>query len=509
MRVAWFSPIPPVRTGIAGRSAELIEKLRARGVTIDVYTDTHPSHQPRTVAADALAGADRQSDGRSAHDFVWRHRQQPYDLTVYQFGNSSHHDYAWPYAMRYPGLVVMHDTHLHHARAALLLRERRVDDYRAEFTWNHPGVNPDLAEIAVAGFDSALYYTWPMVRTLVEASRLVAVHGAGARRDLLEWLNQQAATSSDRIVSIRLGEGEVLSDEAADAARRRVRARLELADEAVVFGIVGGLTPEKRIPQALAALAAVWPHAPRARLLLAGAPADHYDVAADIAAHGLHDRAVVTGYLESDRDVTEHLAACDVTLNLRWPTVRETSGPWLRALAAGRATIVTDLVHQADVPSLDPRTWAMNAAAVRDAAGGMRDAERGMREPEREAREAFPDHGLRVPSTGSRLPDCEAVCVAIDILDEDHSLRLAMRRLAVDADLRARLGGAARAWWKREHSVDVMVDDYLWAMARAVERAVPQVELPAHLRDDGDRVLRELTEPFGVAPALSRDRLLR
>src|SRR2546430_12142591 len=52
-----------------------------------------------------------------------------------------------------------------------------------------------------------------------------------------------------------------------------------------------------------------------------------------------------------------HLAACDVTLNLRWPTARETSGPWLRALAAARATVITDLVHHADVPSLDPRTW--------------------------------------------------------------------------------------------------------------------------------------------------------
>ena len=60
--------------------------------------------------------------------------------TVYQFGNSSHHDYEWAYALNFPGLVVLHDTHLHHARAAFLLRERRIADYRAEFQWNHPDV---------------------------------------------------------------------------------------------------------------------------------------------------------------------------------------------------------------------------------------------------------------------------------------------------------------------------------------------------------------------------------
>src|SRR4051794_28082205 len=155
MRLAWFSPWPPVRTGIAGRSAELVAALRRRAHEVDVYPEA------------------------AAHDFVWRRRVEPYDLAVYQFGNSSHHDYEWAYALNYPGLVVLHDTHLHHARAAFLLRERRAAEYRAEFAWNHPDVSPDLAELAVAGFDSRFYYDWPMVGSLVAASRLVAVHGEG------------------------------------------------------------------------------------------------------------------------------------------------------------------------------------------------------------------------------------------------------------------------------------------------------------------------------------------
>src|SRR5215211_7563403 len=162
MRLAWFSPFPPVRTGIAACSAELAAALEARGHEVDRYPES------------------------AAHDFVWRRRRSPYDLTVYQFGNSSHHDYEWAYALSFPGLVVLHDTRLHHARAAFLLRERRADDYRAEFRWNHPGTSPDLAELAVAGFDSALYYNWPMVRTLMEGSRLMVVHGDGARREVIE-----------------------------------------------------------------------------------------------------------------------------------------------------------------------------------------------------------------------------------------------------------------------------------------------------------------------------------
>jgi glycosyltransferase involved in cell wall biosynthesis len=455
MRLAWFSPLPPVRTGIAGRSAELVEALRRHGHEIDLYPEA------------------------AAHDFVWRQRLAPYDLVVYQFGNSSHHDYAWAYALNYPGLVVLHDTHLHHARAAFLLRERRAAEYRAELRWNHPDLSPDLAELAIAGFDSRLYYDWPMVRSLVEASRLVAVHGEGARAELIGALRlpgDEAGGRADRTTSIRLGEGELVTPERERRARAAVRAVHAVPDEAVLFGGFGGLTPEKRIPQILSAFRALLPHAPTARLLLAGAPAAHYDIAADIAAHGLGDRVALAGYLETDDELTDHLAACDVTLNLRWPTARETSGPWLRALAAGRATIITDLVHLADVPSLDPRGWTVREVGGRGSEVGGGGSEVG-------------------GGTSNLAPP---ICVAIDILDEDHSLRLAMRRLASDEGLRAQLGRAAREWWQREHSLEVMVEDYERVLRDAAARGAPDVALPAHMRNPGDRKLRALIEPFGI-----------
>lgn len=459
-RLAWFSPLPPVKTGIAGRSAELVDALRGRGYHIDTYPE------------------------QRAHDFPWRHRLDPYALVVYQFGNSSHHDYEWAYALRYPGLVVLHDTHLHHARAAFLLREKRVADYRTEFSRSHPAVSADVAEIAVAGFDSALYYRWPMVRSLVDASRFVAVHGDGARAELIEALSTRNPTTpnsappdSQKIVSVRLGEGELVSAEREARARLDVRAKYGIDQDAVLFGCFGGLTPEKRIAQILTAFQATLPHAPNARLLLAGSPARHFDAHAAAAALGVAEQVTFTGYLETDDELTDHIAASDVSLNLRWPTARETSGPWLRALAAGKATVITDLVHLTGFTSLDPRTWAVQEG------GGWR----------------VEDGSVEVQS--SHLPPSTLhppVSVAIDILDEDHSLRLAMRRLAVDADLRARLGRAAREYWAREHTVDRMADDYERVIAEAGEAG----GRPIYLGPDGAAKLRELLTPFGVPPPL-------
>jgi glycosyltransferase involved in cell wall biosynthesis len=467
MRLAWFSPLPPVPSGIAACSADIVGELSKRH-EIDVYVHVNDPREPLP----ALIGQPS-LHVYSAHDFVWRHRAHPYDLTIYQIGNSSHHDYIWPYLFRYPGLTVLHDVHVHHARAAALLRTRRPGDFRREFAANHPDVSADLAELAVAGFDNHLYYAWPMCRLIVEGSRLTAVHAPPMAAQLREAFREA------RITTIRLAHGERLSDERIAQTRARVRRAYGIMDEAVLFGVFGGLTPDKRIPQILDALTATVPYAPSAHLLLAGAGARHYDALADVQRRRLEDRVTVTGYLATDSELTDCIAACDVSLNLRWPTAREMSGPWLRALAAARPTITIDLAHLVDVPSIDPRTWKVNSTA--------------------------PGFSLLAPgshqtSSEERATSSEAVTVAIDILDEDHSLRLAMRRLATDPALRASLGTVGRRYWDREHSMRRMVDDYERALAQAAALPAPTVTLPEHLVSSGERVLNEVLSKFGLGP---------
>jgi glycosyltransferase involved in cell wall biosynthesis len=440
-RLAWFSPMPPVRTGPAADSAALVAQLRAEHY-IDVFVDEPVARvAPHT---------------RSAHDFVWLHQQQPYDLTVYQLGNSSHHDYLWPYLFRYPGLTVLHDGHLHHARAATLLGSRRADDYRAEFAWNHPDADRDLAELAVAGFDNHLHYAWPMTRLVIRASRMVAVHS----RPLADRLRAEVPEAA--IEPIRLGHGLDLPPNQAENARAALRKRYAIDPGAIVFGCFGSLIPDKRIPQILGAFAATRAYVPSAHLLLAGGEAAHYDARGDVERHELIEHATLTGYIGSDEEFAAHVAACDVGLNLRWPTAREVSGPWLYCLAAGKPTVIIDLPHLVDVPSIDPRTWLPNA----------------------NGQEARP------------------ITVAIDILDEDHSLRLAMRRLALDAHLRDDLGRAARDYWTRTHTIDGMVADYRQLIARALDAPAPAVELPRHLVDSGARTLEGLLAPFGLTSPL-------
>jgi hypothetical protein len=88
-------------------------------------------------------------------------------------------------------------------------------------------------------------------------------------------------------------------------------------------------------------------------------------------------------------------------------------------------------------------------------------------------------------------------------MDEDHSLRLAMRRLASDPELRARVGTAGRAYWQQEHAPECMTADYRLALDAAAASPIPRPTLPAHLVNDGDLLLNTLLADFGLGHTMS------
>ncbi len=196
-----------------------------------------------------------------------------------------------------------------------------------------------------------------------------------------------------------LGEGPHRSDLRRASAPPRERA-LGFADDDVVFGVFGGLTAENATAEIFRAFRRTARAPADARLLLAGAP-ELDPAGADRDDRRRERRSPSAGELD-DAAFDQAIAAVDVSLNLRWPSARETSGPWLRALAAGRATIVTDLEHS----STSRRSTRGLAAEQR---GRWRPGRRGDRHPRRgplaRARHASPGRRRATCATRSAAPD--------------------------------------------------------------------------------------------------------
>jgi glycosyltransferase involved in cell wall biosynthesis len=328
MRVAWFSPLPPARSGISAYSADVVPRLAAAHA-VDCFTEV------------------------TARDFLWQARREPYDLVVYQLGNAPCHDYMWGYLAAFPGLVVLHDARLHQARARSLLQQERFDDYRREFWYDHPDASRDFVEYAVAGLGGPIYYCWPMLRCVVRTARLVAVHNPRVAADLRE------AFPGAAIEAIHLGTAPLQSGA---EARDRIRAALGVAAGAVLFAAFGKITAEKRTGGILRAFDTLAGERDDVHLLLAGDASDYPSLEAELSTNAHARRIHVTGYV-ADEAIGDYLAASDTCLCLRWPTALETSASWIQCLAAAKPTVISDLAHLVDIPVVSGQSSVISRQA--------------------------------------------------------------------------------------------------------------------------------------------------
>ncbi|MGI9659601.1 MAG: glycosyltransferase family 4 protein, partial [Gaiellaceae bacterium] len=310
MRIGYFSPMPPERTGIADYTALLLPHLRER---IDVAV---------------------QKRGR-------RRTRRDVDLNVYHIGNNpDSHSWIVEALRRAPGLVVLHDFVLHHLVAGMTLGR---GDGRAYIDAMHreSGVSGRL--IAHGVVDGVVASPWevcperfPLVGELFPFARGFIVHS----RYVEERLRDVGYLGPIWRVAMPAWPLPAPGETQASSARE--------ASDFVVLSF-GNLNPSKRLPQLLRAFAELRTTIPRARLVLAGPEASELSLGKRIAEYGLEDVVTRLGWVD-EATLWSLIAEAHVCVALRHPTMGETSSVALRAISAGLPMVVSDQGWYSELP---------------------------------------------------------------------------------------------------------------------------------------------------------------
>ncbi len=307
MRVAFFSPMPPSKSGIADYSAALAEPL-SRLVDLEIF-DKEPASFDRAK----------------------------YDAVVYQLGNNPYHEFVYHAALREPGVVVMHEANLHYLVADITIPRGKWDDYLREVEYE-AGPEALAHALRVRALEAGPDYEGvPMLRRILERACAIIVHSSF----MVDRIRSAGFTGP----LARIPHGAWLHQ----ADRWAYRERLGLDETTPLIGIFGFLKPYKRIAESLRAFRRLLRFEPRAKLILGGEPHPDFPVHSLIRTLQLSASARVLGYLDIE-DFTGYMAACDVVLNLRYPTAGETSGSLLRAFGLGRPVLVSDVGSFRDYP---------------------------------------------------------------------------------------------------------------------------------------------------------------
>jgi glycosyltransferase involved in cell wall biosynthesis len=325
-----FTPLPPMRTGIADYSYDLLGLLAGRHDIVVVTEDalTNPM-VPAGVRAVRLVAY-------RAEPALWRR------VHLYMVGNNPDHLYMLPVLAGRPGIVVLHDPGLHHlldcATAALGDGEAYCRALAAEYGAAGAVLAGQWREHALR--DRRMIHDLPMLRHILGPARHVVVHSRHAAWRALAQAPQVPVTVAPHL----------LQGSAQPIAGAAMRTRLGIGADEVVFLSLGFVSHIKRVDTALRALARVAGRLPPFRYVVAGeVRPEEVDVAGLAARLGLTDHLVLTGFV-APGDLDGMIAMADVVINLRHPVGGETSGTLVRALGAGACVVVVDDGPFAEIP---------------------------------------------------------------------------------------------------------------------------------------------------------------
>jgi glycosyltransferase involved in cell wall biosynthesis/SAM-dependent methyltransferase len=306
MKLAFVSPLPPARSGIADYAAALLKPLRQLA-EVETFTEAPPAEVLRA-----------------------------FDETIYQMGNNEYHASIYERALEHPGVVVLHEGNLHHLHAHRTIKRRDWDAYIEGVAYDG-GETARLFAQRVRNLEIGPDYDGvPMLRRLLEQSRALIVHS--------DFVASQARSAGFTGPIEKIWHGAWVDRDPTRVPQRAFyREKLGLANHTTLIGVFGFLKPYKRIAESLRAFRRLLRVQPNARLILVGDPHPDLDLGNLLRGLGLEESVRVLGYLAREEDFHHYLEACDIVLNLRYPTVGESSGTLLLALSLGKPVLVTGI----------------------------------------------------------------------------------------------------------------------------------------------------------------------
>jgi len=327
-RLAFLSPLPPDKSGIADYSADLIAELIS-DYDIDVIV--------QSTVIDPWVQANCRI--RSI-DWFERHGDS-FDRIIYHFGNSAFHEHMFGLLARFPGVVVLHDFFLsgiiNHLDYIGLARNALV-----HALYDSHGYAALIADQRTGRMASIWGY--PSNHQVLNDAAGVIVHSRFAQELAQSWYGPEAGKDWVIMPFPRaLGQPD----------RQGARKRLGLDDDVFVTCTFGLLGPTKLNDRLLDAwLQSPMADDPRCRLVFVGQndPGPYGQAfSQSIEKSGRAKQITITGF--ASREVyLDYLSAADSAVQLRGKSRGETSAAIMDCLAFGVPTVINANGSAAELP---------------------------------------------------------------------------------------------------------------------------------------------------------------
>ncbi|OPX65137.1 MULTISPECIES: glycosyltransferase family 4 protein [unclassified Methanoregula] len=332
MKLAYFSPLPPQKSGISDYSEALLPHL-ARYFDIDLWV----TRTPEKSLAKKFTSINYRNGTTSLS------KLSDYPCILFNMGNNPEfHSEMYDVFLQHPGHVILHDFVLYFLVTGYYLDYKRDrEGYIREFyqIFGERGIHKvkRILKSKTPPLQFAHPEYFPMIQGIISKAHGIIVHSEYAEKLLVEF-----GCTPEKIARINQVNYANMRFEYPPRDLARTRKQYGIRPGTLLIASFGYIAPTKRNAEIICAVKRIIQEsAPDIQYLMVG-EGNYIDGFLD-------DTIKKTGFVL--REDYERLLACsDIVVNLRNPSMGETSATVLQAMTAGKPCIVTDTAWFSELP---------------------------------------------------------------------------------------------------------------------------------------------------------------
>lgn len=328
MNIAYCSPFNPIKSGISDFSEELVMELK-KYVNIDLFYNRKPSNKE-------IIQNFKYYDIKELYNDNIRSK---YDAIVYHMGNNvEFHKCIAECFLQFPGILELHDFSLHNYLAGETFVKNDIENYVKCVEYCHGSKGVEIVQNFLNGKTRAPWETHALELTvnkhLIDCAKGVIVHSDIAKQ-MVKGIRPNVP-----VINIPLHTKNF--EHNYEETRLNAKNKLNIDKNTLVIGSFGYATRAKRIIETLEALARYKKEISKNLHYFIVGKVDGINIECKINELSLKDNVTVTGFTNLE-DFQTYMMACDICLNLRYPTHGESSASLHRMFGMGKAVIVTNI----------------------------------------------------------------------------------------------------------------------------------------------------------------------
>jgi len=328
-KIAYVSPWSPQRSGIANYSFDLVAHLKEY-VDITLYLE----NQEET---------NNESLGLLIQDISLLPQDiEQYDCVIYHIGNNTQfHKKIYQLAWKYPSVIVLHDFNIHPFLADSFLGKEEENIYEDALIEGYGEVGKSSYASVKSGNIYPEIWRFPMSHALAKRSNATIVHS--------KWVKAQFQEIDNVFV---VPHGSIENEKGFRHDRfSDLKKRFNIPPESFIISTFGFVNALKRIHQILEAIKILVDLGYPVKLFIGGELIDAtLKVEEKIQSLHIGENVVISGYL-NEEDFDNCIRMSDVVLNLRFPSMGESSGTLMKALRSGKACLVSNYQQFTEYPN--------------------------------------------------------------------------------------------------------------------------------------------------------------